>query len=144
MVDFGIAEYLANIEASNTSGDPRYMSPEVICGQMHGISSDYYSLGVICYEFMLGDLPYKGESRKEIRNNILEQQAQIKKDQIPEDWSLEAADFVNRLIQRKPVNRLGLNGPMEVRNHVWLKSFPWEKLNNGELIPPFSPKPVVE
>ena len=64
---------------------------------------------------------------------------QIKKADIPEGWSLEAADFINRLIQRKPVNRLGLNGPEEVKAHSWISNFPWDKLVNKELISPFLP-----
>lgn len=64
---------------------------------------------------------------------------QIKKNEIPDGWSMEAADFVNRMIQRKPHNRLGLNGPEEVKNHPWLKDFPWNKLMNREFEPPFLP-----
>jgi len=44
---------------------------------------------------------------------------------MPENWSLEAADFINKCLQRKPGNRLGLNGPSEVRNHIWLRDFDW-------------------
>lgn len=66
-------------------------------------------------------------------------QVQIKKSEIPEGWSLEAADFINRLIQRKPINRLGLNGPMEVKGHPWIKDFPWKKLLEKELDAPFIP-----
>jgi len=53
---------------------------------------------------------------------------QIKRHEIPQGWSIEGADFVNRMIQRKPNNRLGLNGPNEVKNHPWLKNFPWDEL----------------
>ena len=67
---------------------------------------------------------------------------QIKKSDVPADWSLEAADFINRLIQRKPVNRLGLNGTQDVKAHVWWKGFDWEKLNKKELPAPFIP-PVI-
>ena len=42
--------------------------------------------------------PYLGRSRKELRDSILARQAQIKKQEIPKNWSLEAADFVNRVI----------------------------------------------
>ena len=55
---------------------------------------------------------------------------------------MEAADFINKLIQRKPINRLGLNGAQDCKNHVWLQDFPWEKLNNRELLAPFLP-PVI-
>lgn len=52
---------------------------------------------------------------------------------------MEAADLVNRLIQRKPVNRIGLNGPDEVKKHPWFKNFPWEQLYKKDLEAPFIP-----
>lgn len=96
-----------------------------------------------------------GKSRKEIRDQILAKQVQIKKNEIPEGWSLEAADFVNRvskfflereniffkkkLIQRKPINRLGLNGPQEVKQHPWIKSYSWDNLINKLFEAPYIP-----
>lgn len=38
---------------------------------------------------------------------------------------MEAADFINKTLQRKPSNRLGLNGPNEVKSHIWLKDIDW-------------------
>ena len=76
--------------------------------QNHGVAVDYYAVGVFCYECMLGKMPYRGINRKAILDDIFEKQVQIKKHEIPEGWSLEAADFINRLLQRRPINRLGL------------------------------------
>lgn len=139
ITDLGIARVWRPENSSDTSGTPGYMAPEVMCRQNHGVAVDYFALGVMAYEFMMGRRPYQGRSRKEIRDQILAKQVQIKKHEIPEGWSLEAADFVNRLIQRKPANRLGLNGPVEVKAHPWMKDYPWEKLINKELEPPFIP-----
>ena len=58
---------------------------------------------------------------------------------MPSSWSLESADFINRLIQRKPINRLGLNGTSDVKNHIWFKDFDWDKLNRKEMEAPFLP-----
>ncbi len=52
---------------------------------------------------------------------------------------MEGADFVNRLIQRKPVNRMGVNGPSEIKNHPWLRGYQWDDLLAGRLIAPFIP-----
>jgi len=52
----------------------------------------------------------------------------------------EFLEIKKKLIQRKPVNRLGLDGPHEVKNHPWLKDYPWEKLYNKEIQPPFIPE----
>ena len=59
---------------------------------------------------MTGKRPYVGKDRRDIRQQLLSRQALISKQDIPEGWSIEAADFINKLIQRKPAARLGWNG----------------------------------
>lgn len=144
IADFGLAQYWRSENKEDTSGTPAYMAPEVMYRQNHGVAVDYYALGIVCYECMLGKMPYNGTTRKEILDEIYDKQIQIKKHEIPEGWSLEAADFINRLIQRRPINRLGLNGPREVKNHPWMKSFPFHKLSKMEKNPPFIPSSRVD
>ncbi|EGR33032.1 protein kinase domain protein [Ichthyophthirius multifiliis] len=139
ITDLGIARIWKPDNSQDTSGTPGYMAPEVMCRQNHGVAVDYYALGIIVYECMIGKRPYVGKSRQEIRDQILAKQVQLKKSDVPEGWTLEAADFANRLIQRKPANRLGLNGPQEVKNHPWFKGFPWQKLLDKQLTPQFIP-----
>jgi len=43
------------------------------------------------------------------------------------------------MIQRKPINRLGKNGPLEVKQHPWFKDFPWKDLWDKKLVAPFIP-----
>ncbi len=97
ITDFGIAKYYQKENSAETSGTPGYMAPEVMCGQNHTIAVDYFALGVLTYEFMMGFRPYTGKTRKEIKEKIMAKQAQVKKHEIPSDWSVEAADFVNRV-----------------------------------------------
>ena len=78
-------------------------------------------------------------SRKEIRDAILAKQVQIRKQEVPKGWSLEGADFVNKMIQRKPHLRLGANGIEEILNHPWLADFNWDALENKRLTAPFTP-----
>jgi len=47
---------------------------------------------------MFGKRPYLGKSRKEIRDAIIADQIHIKKCDIPDGWSMEAADFINKLL----------------------------------------------
>ena len=125
ITDMGIAKILKTENAQDTSGTPGYMAPEVMCRQNHSYAVDYFAVGVIGYEFMMGRRPYVGRSRKEIRDMIFAKQVQIKRSELQPGWSLEAADFINKCLQRKPGNRLGLNGPSEVKNHIWLKDYNW-------------------
>ena len=57
---------------------------------------------------------------------------------------MEAADFVNKLLQRKPSNRLGLNGNAEVKAHAWFKDFQWSNLIDRKMPAPFIPSPVED
>jgi len=73
------------------------MAPEVMCAQNHSYFVDYFAVGVMAFEFMYGVRPYLGKSRKEIKDLILAKQVQIKPGDIPEGWSIEAADFINKV-----------------------------------------------
>ena len=140
LTDFGIAKIYRKENNKDTSGTPGYMAPEVMNGQNHTIAVDYFALGVIGYELMMRKRPYLGKSRKEIKEKIMSHQVQVKKNQVPQGWSVESADFINRLLQRKPVNRLGLRGPTEVKEHLWFKEYDWKNLYLGKLKAPFIPK----
>ena len=81
---------------SETSGTPGYMSPEVMKALNHSFPVDFFALGVIGYEFMLGYRPYLGRGRKEIKQLIISKQAKLRSDDIPEDWRLSFMDNVKR------------------------------------------------
>ena len=98
VTDMGISRLWSPDNANDTSGTPGYMAPEVMCRQNHGVAVDYFALGVLLFEFMMGRRPYSGKTRKEIRDKIFEKQVVLKKADLPEGWSLEAADFINKLI----------------------------------------------
>ena len=54
ITDFGVARYNKPNNAEETSGTPGYMAPEVICRTNHSYESDFFALGVIIYEMMIG------------------------------------------------------------------------------------------
>ena len=116
------------------------MAPEVMKGQNHTYAVDFFALGIMGYEFMLGKRPYNGRSRREIKEQMLSKNVQISLGDIPNGWSEEAADFFNKLLQRKPDLRLGYKGIWELKQHRWLKFFPWDKLIKKELESPFIPE----
>lgn len=70
---------------------------------------------------------------------FLQSKFRLNKFEVPEGWSFEAADFINKLIQRKPANRLGLNGPEEVKSHIWLKDTDWNAIIEKRINAPFIP-----
>ena len=141
ITDFGIAKENLPDNSSETSGTPGYMSPEVMRGKNHSFPVDYFAIGVIGYEFMIGKRPYYGKNRKEIKEQMLSVQACIKKDDLRQGWSPESADFINKLLVRKVDGRLGSKGgASEMKEHPWLKYYPWKELENKTLPAPFIPE----
>ena len=64
VTDFGIAKYNTADNSSETSGTPGYMSPEVMNAENHSFTADFFAIGVIGYEFLMGFRPYNGKNRK--------------------------------------------------------------------------------
>ncbi len=137
----GVARPLRANNSTDTSGTPGYMAPEVLCRQNHTYSADYFAVGIIAHELMLRRRPFRGRSRKEIREEVLARQPQVRKQDIPEEWSLEAADFINRLLHRKPQQRLGHNTIEEIFRHPWLRNFPLDRAASRNIEPPWRPDP---
>ena len=70
LIDFGLARSLDGNTASTQTGvllgSPYYMSPEQALGEPLDARSDFYSLGVICYEMLTGSKPYTGNTAMEV------------------------------------------------------------------------------
>ena len=140
ITDFGIAKENMPDNSSETSGTPGYMAPEVMKAKNHSFPVDFFAIGVIGYEFMLGKRPYYGKNRQEIKEQMLTKEAIIKEENIPKGWSTDSVDFINQLLKRKIGERLGSKeGARELMKHPWLKYYPWEELIKKNLSSPFVP-----
>jgi serine/threonine protein kinase len=73
------------------------IAPEVLCRQNHNFAVDFYALGVIAYELMMKKIPYKKNSREQMKEDILGKPFIIRKSEIPEGWSCGAADFITKV-----------------------------------------------
>ena len=140
VTDFGIAKFSNNKNLNETSGTPGYMAPEVMRGLNHTGSVDYFAVGIITYELMLGKRPYTGKNRKEIKEQMMMKQVYLDNDTIPLNWSQESADFINRLLIRKDTNRLGYYNDYEIKRHPWFRDINFEDLLEGKIRAPFIPR----
>ena len=140
ITDFGIAKHYVINNKKDTSGTIGYLAPEVLCNVNHNFSIDYYAVGIITYELIYGHRPYIGKSKHEVKQLILTTQAKLDYSDLPEGFSNEIADFINKLIQRKPKNRLGKNDINEVIRHPWFLEFDWDNCCKKKLRAPYVPK----
>ena len=140
ITDFGIAKHYVTNNKKDTSGTIGYLAPEVLCNVNHNFSIDYYAVGIITFELIFGHRPYIGKNKHEVKQLILTKQAKVDYDDLPEGFSNNIADFINKLIQRKPKNRLGKNNIDEVLNHTWFGDFDWDNCAKKNLRAPYIPK----
>lgn len=67
---------------------------------------DFYALGVIMYEFILGRKPYKWKDRSELKSKMINDPAFISKSELPYTWSSEARDLANKLLLKSEIGEL--------------------------------------
>ncbi|EAY11122.1 AGC family protein kinase [Trichomonas vaginalis G3] len=112
------------VQSDSLVGTPNYVAPEIILGQKHSFPVDYWSLGCVVYELLMGEPPFTADTEKELQNNII----LGKFEHLDDEFSPECQDFISRLLTVDPSKRLGANGAEEILNHPWLAGYqPSEK-----------------
>jgi serine/threonine protein kinase len=74
IMGFGLSEFSREIDFSRTADDPgvlAYCSPEQLAGEYVDYRTDFFSLGIILYEMIVGRNPFGGQTRSEVVNSIL-------------------------------------------------------------------------
>ncbi|KAL6643878.1 hypothetical protein ACP70R_018644 [Stipagrostis hirtigluma subsp. patula] len=107
-------------------GTPDYLAPEILLGMTHGPTADWWSVGVILFELLVGIPPFNAEHPQIIFDNIMNRE--IPWPHVPEELSFEAYDLINKLLIENPVQRLGATGAGEVKAHPFFKGINWDML----------------
>lgn len=99
LTDFGLSKEGVNENnlASSFCGSVAYLAPEILTRQGHGKTVDWYLLGVLLYEMLVGMPPYFAKSREQMFRNI--HRAKL---QIPQSLSSEAKSLIKDLLCRNP------------------------------------------
>ena len=130
ITDFGISCYKEKLDKKDDSGTPAYMAPETIKGKKQDYSVDFYSLGVVGYEVMKGIVPYDSNDRDEIKKMMKNDEIHLtKKDKLKTTYSEFCLDFINRLLEKDPEERLGYNGgEKELKEHSFFTGIDWDSI----------------
>lgn len=107
-------------------GTPDYLAPEILLGMAHGPTADWWSVGIILFELLVGIPPFNAEHPQKIFDNIMNRDIPWPK--IPEEMSHEAHDLINKLLIQNPLQRLGATGAGEVKAHPFFKDINWDLL----------------
>ncbi|XP_042478355.1 serine/threonine-protein kinase 38-like isoform X2 [Macadamia integrifolia] len=116
--------------AYSTVGTPDYIAPEVLLKKGYGMECDWWSLGAIMYEMLVGYPPFYSEEPMSTCRKIVNWRTHLK---FPEEAKLsaEAKDLVCKLLCNVE-QRLGTKGAHEIKAHPWFKGIPWDRLYQME------------
>ena len=118
-------------------GTAYYVAPEVLNNKGYGQEIDWWSVGVIFFEMLVGYAPFCAQETQEVCFKIKNHEKYL---QVPPEIHLtkEALDLINKLIS-DPNKRLGKNGVDEIKSHPFFKGIDWEHIRET-MKPPFIPK----
>lgn len=116
-------------------GTPDYIAPEVLIQKGYGPEIDWWSVGVILFEMLVGYPPFFSDSASDTCKKILNWRANLS---IPDKTRIsdEALDLIRKLISDVD-KRLGYNGAEEIKRHPFFRKINWDNLINTT--PPFIP-----
>ncbi|KAI7743518.1 hypothetical protein M8C21_010100 [Ambrosia artemisiifolia] len=115
-----------NGQKQSVVGTPDYLAPEILLGVGHGATADWWSVGVILFELLVGIPPFNAESPQQVFANIMNRDIPWPK--VPDEMSYEAYDLINQLLTENPVQRLGATGSAEVKTHPFFRNIHWDTL----------------
>eukprot|EP00298_Acanthocystis_sp_HF-20_P016330 c21452_g1_i1.p1 GENE.c21452_g1_i1~~c21452_g1_i1.p1 ORF type:complete len:165 (+),score=67.66 c21452_g1_i1:262-756(+) len=138
LTDFGLSQFLTTKENKKNDeiggdedksypqmvhGTPDYLAPEILLRSGNGTPSDWWSLGIVTYEFLTGVPPFHSSTHEGIFQKILNNQ--ISWPQIPTEMSEAAKNLISQLLNSDPNKRIGFE---QLQQHPWFKDIDWNAI----------------
>lgn len=137
LTDFGFAKEKIedNVSTRTLCGTIEYVAPEIVLKQGHGKAVDWWSLGCLIYEMLVGLPPFYSEMRSRVSAKILQEEIKV-----PHYISPVAKSLIMSLLEKDQNKRLGaVSDAEEVKNHLWYSCVDWGLLLDKDVPPPFIP-----
>ncbi|KAI9058435.1 hypothetical protein FKP32DRAFT_1614877 [Trametes sanguinea] len=121
---------------STFCGTPEFMAPEILLEQRYGRAVDWWAFGVLMYEMLLGQSPFRGDDEDEIFDAILEDEPLY-----PITMPRDAVSILQKLLTRDPSRRLGAgkSDAEEVKRHPFFKDVNFDDVLHKRIPPPYFP-----
>ena len=120
MTDFGFAHFLDKESTTQNVGTPYYIAPEVLKEEYYDYKCDIWALGVIACELLTGHLPFVGEDRGDLEDQILDEEPNLSggpRRMVKIGDTVLAKDFIRKCLQKEPEDRPYAT---ELLDHQWM------------------------
>ncbi|KIY46572.1 hypothetical protein FISHEDRAFT_66415 [Fistulina hepatica ATCC 64428] len=138
VADYGLCkeEIWYGNTTSTFCGTPEFMAPEILLEQRYGRAVDWWAFGVLTYEMLLGQSPFRGDDEDEIFDAILEDEPLY-----PITMPRDAVSVLQKLLERDPTRRLGSGkeDAEEIKRQPFFKDVNFDDVMNKRIPPPYFP-----
>uniref|UniRef100_A0A8C2Q2I5 protein kinase C n=1 Tax=Cyprinus carpio TaxID=7962 RepID=A0A8C2Q2I5_CYPCA len=138
IADFGLCKEGMGFKdrTSTFCGTPEFLAPEVLTETSYTRAVDWWGLGVLIFEMLVGESPFPGDDEEEVFDSIVNDEVRY-----PRFLSTEAISIMRRLLRRNPERRLGAGerDAEEVKKHPFFRDMDWAALLAKKIRPPFMP-----
>uniref|UniRef100_A0A7N8YM66 protein kinase C n=1 Tax=Mastacembelus armatus TaxID=205130 RepID=A0A7N8YM66_9TELE len=138
ITDFGLCkEGMGHGDRTSTfCGTPEFLAPEVLTDDNYTRAVDWWGMGVLIYEMLVGESPFPGEDEEEVFDSIVNDDVQY-----PTSLPPDAVAIIQKLLKKNPVKRLGAGerDANEVKGEKFFETIDWEALLAKKVTPPFLP-----
>ena len=121
---------------STFCGTPEFLAPEVLTDTAYTRAVDWWGLGVLIFEMLVGESPFPGDNEDEVFDSIVNEDVRY-----PRFLSQESIQLMRRLLRKAPERRLGASprDAWDVRRHAFFRILDWDALLQRKIQPPFKP-----
>ncbi|KAF3695362.1 Serine/threonine-protein kinase N2 [Channa argus] len=138
ITDFGLCkEGIGHGDRTSTfCGTPEFLAPEVLTDDNYTRAVDWWGMGVLIYEMLVGESPFPGDDEEEVFDNIVNDDVQY-----PPSLPPDVVSITQKLLKKNPLKRLGAGerDANEVKGEKFFETIDWEALLAKKIKPPFLP-----